>query len=144
VPMIPTFVTDTIEQLIGIAPQILSQFGIGNAALPGGAPVAQIPVFQNLPTVAQPVNLPARIGTAIGGGMLGGMLGGGGNGGVTCITPTVGTTARLPSRVDVPSPDGRTFVTFRNMGRPVLWSGDFAAAKRVKRIAGRAKRRGGR
>ena len=32
---------------------------------------------------------------------------------------------------------------FRNMGRPVLYTGDFAAAKRVRRVASRARRRMG-
>ena len=67
--------------------------------------------------------------------------------GATCIVPRAGTSMRLPSRVDVPVQDARgnvRFTTFKNMGRPVLWTGDFAAAKRVKKIAGRARRSGGR
>ncbi|HUT79458.1 MAG TPA: hypothetical protein VM285_17305 [Polyangia bacterium] len=64
-------------------------------------------------------------------------------GALACITPRAGGGLRLPSRVDVPSPSGNGFVTFKNMGRPVLWTGDFAAAKRVRKVAGRARRRVG-
>lgn len=63
--------------------------------------------------------------------------------GATCISPMQRTSTRLPSRVDVPNGRGG-FVTFKNMGRPVLWSGDLAACKRVRRVATRAKRAGGR
>jgi len=42
---------------------------------------------------------------------------------------------RLPARIDVPSPSqpGR-FVTFKNMGAPVLFRGDLAACKRARRV----------
>ena len=133
-PMVPTFIGsgggfnfgDILSGGIDLLGQVLGGGGGGNrpGAMPGGAP---LPFFGG----QGPLGLPsgAQTGSALGG---------------ACIVPSVGTSLRLPSRVDVPSPDGRTFVTFRNMGRPVLWSGDFAASKRVKRIAGRAKRRGGR
>jgi len=137
VPMVPTFIggsgfgggfENILQQGLGLLGDIFGPGGNGGGnrpgALPGGAP---LPFFGG----QGPLGLPS-------GGQMGSALGG------NCIVPSVGTSLRLPSRVDVPSPDGRTFVTFRNMGRPVLWSGDFAAAKRVKRIAGRAKRRGGR
>jgi hypothetical protein len=67
--------------------------------------------------------------------------------GATCITPRQSQVRRLPSRVDVPTMDSSgnvRFTTFKNMGRPVLWTGDFAAAKRVKKVASRARRSGGR
>lgn len=66
--------------------------------------------------------------------------------GSTCISPRTTQSTRLPSRVDVQSVDaaGNTrCTTFKNMGRPVLYSGDFAAAKRVRKVAGRARRAAG-
>ncbi len=67
---------------------------------------------------------------------------------LACISPRLSQTMRLPSRVDVPTTDAAgnlRFTTFKNMGRPLLWSGDVAAAKRVRRVASKARRaRGGR
>lgn len=66
--------------------------------------------------------------------------------GAVCITPRATGSFRLPSRVDVPVPqrDGTVrFTTFKNMGRPILWSGDLAAVKRVRRVASKARRRVG-
>lgn len=63
--------------------------------------------------------------------------------GAVCISPRATGSFRLPSRVDVPVPqrDGTMrFTTFKNMGRPLLWSGDVAAAKRVRRVASKARR----
>lgn len=127
-PQVPTFIAgadtfDFLERLIASAPEILGAFGIG--------PSQPRPTR---PTVAQPVssNLPANIASSM-------QV----FGGPTCIVPQATTgQLRLPSRVDVPTGDGK-FVTFRNMGRPVLWSGDFAASKRVNKVAGRARRRRG-
>lgn len=53
---------------------------------------------------------------------------------------------RLPRQVvfAVPTPSGGTrIVAYRNMGAPVLYSGDFASVRRVQRVARRAKRRAG-
>ena len=53
--------------------------------------------------------------------------------GGACIYPTQSVSQRLPSRIDVPytTPGGNTrFVTYFNMGRPLLWSGDKRAAAR--------------
>jgi len=133
VPQVPTFLAGNetfsfLETLIAAAPSLLGAFGIAPSGGGGGG---------SRPTVAQPVSsLPAVISS--GAGNVAGMLG------ATCIVPQAGPgTLRLPSRVDVPDGRGK-FVTFRNMGRPVLWSGDFAAAKRVRKVAGKARRRGGR
>lgn len=55
-------------------------------------------------------------------------------------------TGSLPSTVLAPyrTACGRpSWTIYRKMGRPALYSGDFAAAKRVKRVASRAKRRSG-
>jgi len=58
------------------------------------------------------------------------------------------TVTRLPHMVAtvVPTPSGGSrVVAYRNMGRPVLWSGDFASARRVRKVAAKARRsRGGR
>ena len=62
------------------------------------------------------------------------------------IEPTAGTCGnRMPSSVTVPySVNGKTkYAHYKNMGRPVLYSGDYAAAKRVKRVASKARRRSG-
>jgi hypothetical protein len=66
--------------------------------------------------------------------------------GAVCISPRATGSFRLPARVDVPVPnkDGTMrFTTYRNMGAPVLFAGDFAAAKRVKRVGAKARRRSG-
>ncbi len=45
---------------------------------------------------------------------------------------------RLPQQISFLAPTaagGTRIVAYRNMGRPILWSGDLAAVKRVKRIA---------
>ena len=68
--------------------------------------------------------------------------------GASCITPTTRTSTRLPSRIDVPIRDAQgnmRVVTYRNMGRPILWSGDAACAKRYAKVTGKTlRRRGGR
>jgi hypothetical protein len=65
--------------------------------------------------------------------------------GTVCITPNP-TTGTLPSSVLVPYTTrcGRpSWTIYRNQGRPALYSGDFAAERRVKRVARKAKRRTG-
>jgi len=99
----------------------------------GGSQVANVPT-------AQPGGAP------IAGGYYGA--------GVSCIPPGGATIAqrpsmgmRLPSRVDVPTIDRSgnvRFTTFKNMGRPLLWSGDLAASKRVRKVAAKARRAKGR
>jgi hypothetical protein len=50
-----------------------------------------------------------------------------------------GTGARLPRRIQVP--DGRGGVReYVSRGRPVLYSGDITAARRVRKVASRARR----
>ena len=77
-----------------------------------------------------------------------------GSAGMACIPPGSATIQqrpsmgmRLPSRVDVPTIDRSgnvRFTTFKNMGRPLLWSGDLAASKRVRKVAAKARRAKGR
>jgi len=116
-----------------------------NLALPGGAPIFQNPVFDQTPPTgvfSQPQIL----------NQLPAVLGGGPQGAAalpgTTIQPRLVQSLRLPSRVDVPKVDSAgnlTFTTFKNMGRPILFTGDIACAKRVNKVAARARRaRGGR
>jgi len=75
---------------------------------------------------------------------IGGMLGiGGGN---LPIQPTTSVTTRFPRTVSftTTTPSGNPkVITYRNMGSCLLFSGDLSAAKRVKRIASKARRRVG-
>ena len=133
---------------VGLAalPGILGAFGVGQpSAAPGGAP---LPQFQP----QQPGGLMANVSTtlgALGFGIPGGDLvptGVGNLQSAACITPRMTGSVRLPSRVDVPTVDAsgnQRFTTFKNMGRPLLWSGDLAAAKRVRKVAAKARRRVG-
>jgi len=79
-----------------------------------------------------------------------GLGGGNGNGGTMSngltIKPMTSQTRRFPSIVQgmVTTPSGNTrVVTYKNMGSPVLYSGDLAACKRVKRISRRVRRAAG-
>jgi len=125
----------TLSTILGAAttllPQILSIFRNGNGngrtmAMPAGfaAPI--------IGPIARTV-LPAVAGA--GAGLLGGLLGG--NGG-----ELFGMTAervRPMRNVPVRGPDDRLY-WFGHLGKPVLWSGDLAAARRVQRVARRAGR----
>lgn len=134
------------EAGLAVLPGVLQAFGVGQpASHPGGAPIG-VPVSHvstSGPGILQ------RGAEALGFGIPGGDLvptGVGSLQSVACITPRVGTTMRLPSRVDVPTVDSRgnqRFTTFKNMGRPLLWSGDLAAARRVRKVAAKARRRVG-
>ena len=70
------------------------------------------------------------------------------SGGGLTIQPRTSTRSRLPSMVAtvVQTPSGgQRVVAYKNMGRPMLWSGDLAAARRVRKVAAKARRsRGGR
>lgn len=62
------------------------------------------------------------------------------------IQTRAATGMRLPREVVfvAPTPSGgQRIVAYRNMGRPILYSGDLAAVKRVNRVARRAKKRAG-
>lgn len=111
--------------------------GFLRTALPGGAPIVQ-----------------AGFGP-LAGGLLGGLLGegigsqlfGGGQAmtpqGAVC--PTLFVPARSALRAvrmfRITNPSTGADVWYRNAGRPILWSGDFAAVKRVRRVAGKARRK---
>ena len=113
--------------------------GLPVAALPGGAPV-------------QAAGL-GGFGAGLAGGLLGegifqGLFGNGGNGpvttqGVPCPTLFVPTrqAMRAVTMFRITNPATGADVWYRNAGRPLLWSGDFAAVKRVRKVAGKAHRR---
>lgn len=67
--------------------------------------------------------------------------------GRAALAPTVMNVPRLPAQITfvAPTPSGGSrIVAYRNMGRPILWSGDLAACKRVARArkkVGRARPR---
>lgn len=121
----------------------------------GGGPALagqQIPGVFGDPRIAQATAAGALLPTlgGIGAGIIGGGIAdffGGGGGNANCITPQVGTTLRLPSRIDVPSPSSKPgslrFVTYKNMGAPVLFRGDLAACKRVRRVGRMVKKAAG-
>ena len=124
-------------------------------AFPGGAPIGgggfqQASLLGTLGQFGRRILPDVGIGLGLGGlAALGtGLFAGEGGGGMaTCISPTLRQSMRLPARVDVPKQDAAgnlTFVTYKNMGRPLLFQGDLAATKRVRKVAARARRAGGR
>lgn len=110
-----------------------------NLALPGGAPIRQVQSREGpLPFDPRLTPTPFDDLSFAGPGTTGG--------GVATITPRTIVSRRLPSRVDVPIADASgnmRFVTFKNMGRPILWSGDLSACKRVRRAGSKARRAAG-
>lgn len=123
-----------LDSLLGAVPGILGGLFPGTfpgfkppAALPGGAPL-----FGGSPVAGMLPDLPFIDVVAQGS---------------TCITPRTTTSRRLPARVDVQTVDAAgnpKVTTYKNMGRAILFQGDLAACKRVKKVAGRARRAGGR
>lgn len=98
-----------------------------------GFPPALIMALKNIPgAVGRLLGSPAgQIAIGVGGGIAGTALGGALIGG--------GMGMRLPRRIQVP--DGRGGVReYVSRGRPVLYSGDITAARRVRKVAARARR----
>lgn len=61
-----------------------------------------------------------------------------------CGSPFVaGGSALRPSTFAMSNPASGRLTWFRPAGRPLLWSADFTAARRVRKLAGRARRRVG-
>jgi len=101
-----------------------------NLALPGGAPVIQ-----------------AGFGDVFG-GAIGALLGSGAAltpSGATCPTLFRQTpmTLRAVSSFHITNPSTGKEVFYRNVGRPILFSGDLRVCKTVEKIARRAKRASG-
>lgn len=128
---------ETVEAAPGpIQATEVSMAGIQAAALPGGALIA--PLLRGIG------------GAALGGAAVGGAISAfGGGGGVDLpfggalfrVTP-FGVRAR--SLVRVENPFTGNDVYFRNVGRPILFAGDFATCRRVQKVARRARRSRGR
>ena len=108
-------------------------------ALPGGASIAR--------------TLGGLLTGAAGGGIVEGAMQLFGGGGDVALPTAPGAAAGTIFRVQGPrlvarrmfqlvNPTTGNVVTYKNVGRPVLYSGDFAACKRVARIARKAKSRG--
>lgn len=124
-------------------------------ALPGGASLAgfqgqfQDPRLQT--QQASLLGLGGQLGLGLGLGAIGENLlnllpGGAGQGGLVPIQPITSMTTRFPRTVSftTQTPSGNPkVVTYRNMGSCLLFSGDLSAAKRVRRIASKARRRVG-
>jgi len=127
-----------------ISPIIAANFpGQQPIALPGGA---QIPGrFQDPRLQVQQAGLMQDIFSFPGVG-LPGFLGGGGGGAVMPIQPTTSVVTRFPRTVSFTTTTAAgnpKVITYRNMGACLLFSGDLSAAKRVRRIASKARRRVG-
>ena len=63
--------------------------------------------------------------------------------GRAALAPMATAGMRLPSQITfiAPTPSGGSrIVAYRNMGRPILWSGDLAAVRRVSRVRRRVGR----
>lgn len=120
----------------GLLPGTEAQYPMmTNVALPGGALLGQ--VLRQIPGV-------------IGGTALGLQYGGNG-GGAVAEAPFGGTIfrqtpagLRARSLVEVVNPYTGKKSWYRNVGRPILFSGDLRACRRVRKIAGRARRARGR
>jgi len=126
-----------------------------STALPGGAPITEssiggalIPFIGAAARRAAPVvrQLPGLIGGLIAGEAIESAIGEGGGGmptrqltsasGRATIQQMQTQGTRLPGQVTFIAPTasgGSRVVSYRNMGRPILWSGDIQAVKRVKR-----------
>lgn len=106
------------------------------SALPGGAQIQQaglfgdlLPLIPEIPRMlfgGEGVQLPAAPGAAAG-----------------TIFRVQGPRL-VPRRMfQIVNPSTGSVVTYKNVGRPILYSGDFAACKRVQRVASKARRRRG-
>jgi hypothetical protein len=63
-----------------------------------------------------------------------------GNGPIQLFRPSASTGIRPARVVVVPHPVTGAPVFFGNLGRPLLWSRDLSAARKVDRLARRARR----
>lgn len=101
----------------------LALFGTGTgvprpSGLPGGAPVPGVPGFD--PTIPAQMEANPLLGAF--------------------FQPTM-AGLRARRGIEVRNPLTGRIAFFRNMGRPMLFSGDLAACRRVSRVASRARRR---
>jgi hypothetical protein len=84
--------------------------------------------------------LPGMAGGLLAGELFESMTSGPAAGGATPMFKPTATSAR-PMFFRVPNPVTGQDVWFRPAGRPILWSGDLSACKRVKKVARRASRK---
>lgn len=140
------------SSLGGVAGQVaplLSLFGVGGGggggrsqmqlpdALPGGAPVTRFNFQrggQSVPQIATSANF-LNLLPDVPGVDLAPSITGGAN-----IRPVTRATSRFPRTVQfqhtTPSGNSRV-ITYRNVGSPVVYSGDLATCKRVKKVSRR-------
>lgn len=96
------------------------------AVLPGGAPAGAVLSRSMVPGLSLDLSL--------GGG--GALSGGGGE----LFQMTQGAGVRARSLVRATNPATGNDVWFKNVGKPILFSGELTACKRVNKIAARARR----
>jgi hypothetical protein len=107
-------------------------FQVANVALPGGAPIGEAGLGTELGIGA----IERGFNFLFGGGGGGGAVA---NGAVQLFRPTA--TSIRPARVIVvPHPQTGAPIFFGHLGRPLLFSRDLSAARRVDRLARRARR----
>lgn len=148
---------DSLGGLIGQATQAVpAALEVINAIQGGGRTQPPIVAFSNAPAAGNPFSLPAlpmgnvqQVATA---GMLPDAFAGfPGTQQVPDFIPSEmivrGTRSggvRALSQVHAVHPITGRLMTYKNMGRCVLFSGDLSAAKRVRKVAARARRAKGR
>lgn len=111
---------------------------LGSGGSVVGAPYQTVPYT---PAAAPGTGLIPGIGQALGGYLMGG---GSGTGGGIVNVPQVfqqnPTGMRAKSFFATPNPVTGNLTWYRNVGRPILFSGDLTACKRVNKVAARARR----
>lgn len=114
-----------------------------NASFPSFATTIGQGNFQNvgLPALLAPAlkQLPGFVGGIIGGELLQGAFGGGGGGSTPMFRPTMAGARAQTFRAQNPVTGKDVF--FRPAGKPILWSSDLSACKRVRKVARRANRK---
>ena len=131
----------------GVFDRVLST--VGSVFGPGGA-FGRRPLPMHTTTASFAPAALGGLGRAAVGGAIGALgveaLQGGGNGGAGCPTSPFTASNASGFRAQpflAAAPNGKT-TWFKPAGKPILWSGDLTACKRVSKIARRAKRtRGG-
>lgn len=124
-PLLPPPTQSESAQLAGFGSEVLDY--AGGALLDYGASLFEGTPAGNMFGIGGSVNYPSLRGNAT-------------------LTPMVSSSTRIPRQVQflMPTPSGgQRLVTYRNIGQPVLYSGDYAAVRRVQRVAKKAKRRAG-
>lgn len=112
----------------------------GPQSMPGGSSFLPTTVARSIPSIVRGVG-GVLAGAGIGAG-ISELFGGGG----ACPTEPFGQAAASGVRAQhfvVAHPVTGRAVWFKPAGKPILWSGDLSACRRVRKIAGRARRRVG-